>query len=215
MSTELLQRSAPDAGRKPGSRPVGAFGRRRTGGRRAPGADFRADAYGVLQDARAVIEQGWVQNRWVVSRGAPPSLRQMLFGRPVGVDDVRAACLVGAVVHAVRQRGATNDFTAAGPALDLLWDAWQESRGLGGPGVAGLAAPPDLRTVRVRDLTRWNDQPGRTRAEVLGLLDAAASRAISAAVEPSVRGAAQCAGGRRRPSSGGSSLECSGSASRP
>jgi hypothetical protein len=223
MSTELLQHSAPDADRKLAPRPVHrspigrvrALSRWRAGGRRVAGTDFRANAYGVLQDARALIEQGWVQNRWVVSRAAPPSLRRMLFGGPVGIDDVRAACLVGAVVHAVRQRGATDDLTAAGPALDLLWDAWQESRGLDGPGVAGLAAPAEIRTVRVRDLTRWNDQPGRTRPEVLGLLDLAAGRAILAAVGPSSRGVAQCDGGRRRPSSGGSSRECSGSASRP
>ena len=153
----------------------------------------RADAYGVLRDARAVIERGWVQGRWVVDR-------------PSG-DDVAAACLVGAVVHTVRRRGATDDLTAAGPALDLLWDAWNDSRGLGGPGVAGLAAPPAVRTARVRDLTRWNDQPGRTRADVLGLLDVAADRAIRAGV-----GADQCPAGRRRPVPGGSSSpECSGS----
>jgi len=36
--------------------------------------------------------------------------------------------------------------------------------------------------ARVRDLTRWNDQPGRTREEVLGLVDLAVSRAVMAAV---------------------------------
>ncbi len=151
----------------------------------------RTDAYGILQDARAVIAQGWVQNRWVVSRTPPPPLHRLILGRPAGPEDVTAACLVGAVVHVVRQRGATDHLTAAGPALDLLWDAWQESRGLGGPGVAGLAAPPEIRTLRVRDLTRWNDQPGRTRAEVLGLLDRAADRAIVAAVTPPARWAAR------------------------
>jgi hypothetical protein len=30
----------------------------------------------------------------------------------------------------------------------------------------------------VRDLTRWNDQPGRTQSEVLSLLDLAVSRVI-------------------------------------
>jgi hypothetical protein len=139
------------------------------------------EAYRVLEDARAVIEQGWIQDRWFVRRpasrrGAQPS------GPSDGLGDVAAACLVGAVVHAARQRGPGDQLVKAGPALDYLWDAWQESRGLGGTGVAGLAAPRELRLARVRDLTRWNDQPGRTREEVLGLVDLAASRAVMAAV---------------------------------
>ncbi|MFI7600492.1 hypothetical protein [Actinoplanes sp. NPDC049681] len=122
------------------------------------------EAYRVLEDARAVLAQGWIQNRWFVSGPAP------------------AACLVGAVVHAARQGGPGDPAVKAGPALDYLWDAWQESRGLGGAGIAAWAAPRELRMARVRDLTRWNDQRGRTREEVLGLVDLAASRAIMAAV---------------------------------
>ncbi|MEV8510365.1 hypothetical protein AB0368_36810 [Actinoplanes sp. NPDC051475] len=122
------------------------------------------EAYRVLEDARAVIAQGWVQERWFVRRPTP------------------AACLVGAVVHAARQGGSGDPVVSAGPALDYLWDAWQESRGLGGSGIAAWAAPRELRLARVRDLTRWNDQPGRTRDEVLGLVDLAASRAVMAAV---------------------------------
>jgi hypothetical protein len=64
----------------------------------------------------------------------------------------------------------------------VLWDALQELRGTHLPGVAGRAAPPAVRAARVRDLTRWNDHPGRSRAEVLRLLDVASSRAIMEAV---------------------------------
>jgi hypothetical protein len=122
------------------------------------------EAYRVLEDARAVIARGWVQDRWFVCRPTP------------------AACLVGAVLHAARQGGPGDPVVKAGPALDHLWDAWQESRGLGGTGIAGWAAPRELRMARVRDLTRWNDQPGRTRDEVLRLVDLAAGRAVMAAV---------------------------------
>ncbi len=150
--------------------------------------DHRAAASGVLRDARATIEQGWVQNRWFTRRSPPPPLRRLIFGGPVDrLDDVTAACLVGAVVRAVRQRGATDDLVAAGPAVDLLWDAWQESRGLGGEGVSGRAAPREVRTARARELSRWNDEPGRTRAEVLALLD----RAIAAAPAPPHRTSAR------------------------
>jgi hypothetical protein len=141
------------------------------------------DPYLLLEDARAVIAQGWVQNRLFARRGAPMSLRELVFSaKPASLDDVTAACLVGAVIHAARRRGSTDDLIKAGPALDFLWDAWQESRGLGGPGVAGRAAPRELRAIRARDLMQWNDQPGRTREQVLDLLDLAATRAIMAAV---------------------------------
>ena len=57
-----------------------------------------------------------------------------------------------------------------------------------GPGVAGRATPDEVRAARVRDLARWNDETGRTRAEVLNLFDLATSRAIMVAVaEPAVR----------------------------
>jgi len=40
-----------------------------------------------------------------------------------------------------------------------------------------------MRTARARDLMHWNDEPGRTRAEVLRLLDVATTRAIMAEVD--------------------------------
>ncbi|MEV4641229.1 hypothetical protein AB0J80_28195 [Actinoplanes sp. NPDC049548] len=140
------------------------------------------EAYRVLEDARAVIAQGWVQGHWFARRPGPVHLGAWSSHPPDGFGGAPAACLVGAVVHAARLRGPGDHFAQAGPALDYLWDAWQESRGLGGAGVAGWAAPRELRLVRVRDLTRWNDQPGRTRDEVLALVDRAAARAIMAGV---------------------------------
>jgi hypothetical protein len=145
------------------------------------------EAYRVLEDARAVIAQGWIQDHWFARRPAPSRLRAQSSRRSdgpgdVAAGDVAAACLVGAVVYAAQQHGSGDQLVKAWPALDYLWDAWQESRGLGGTGVAGRAAPRELRMARVRDLTRWNDQPGRTRDEVLGLVDLAASRAVMAAV---------------------------------
>jgi hypothetical protein len=130
----------------------------------------------VLGDARAIIEAGWVQDRWYAKVTGPRS-----DGSPTGTD-IPGACLVGAVVRANQRRHPEGDPTAAGPVIDVLWDAWQESRGLNGPGVAGRAAPVEVRVARVRDLTRWNDRPGRARAEVLGLVDLAVSRAVMAAM---------------------------------
>jgi hypothetical protein len=185
MRTDTMQRTVPAADRRPerrgGSR---TLARIRAFWRGPAEPDVLPDAYQVLQGARAVIEQGWVQNRWFVRRNPEPSLREQIFSTKVSrLDDVTAACLVGAVVRSVRQYGSTNDLITAGPALDLLWDAWQESRGFSGAGVAGRAAPREMRTARARDLMHWNDEPGRTRAEVLRLLDVATTRAIMAEVD--------------------------------
>ena len=179
------------------------------------------DAYRILEDARTVIARGWIQNQWFVHRRPAARPNAEGAGAPGGPDDLVAACLVGAVLQAAQQGGAREDLVRAGPAVDYLWDAWQESRGLGGPGVAGRAAPRDLRLARVRDLTRWNDRPGRTQQEVLSLLDLATSRAIMAAVsrrESATSDGGQWPDGRLRRGGvggGGASSECSGSASSP
>jgi hypothetical protein len=127
-------------------------------------------AMGPLLDRAAdVVAAGWVQSAWftVASGGG---------GRHVTAYELRraqnrpvvGACLVGAVVHA-----------GGGPAsvksqlvrrtLDLTWHALHgspEERVRWCPG-------PDVRMLRVLDLTSWNDAPGRTQEEVVGLLAAA------------------------------------------
>ena len=145
----------------------------------------------VLAAARSVVEDGWVQDAWFAVRPgsqpapAPPVARVSSSSSYLDRHDLAGACLVGAVVHAVRLRhpgDSRAEVDGVGPAIDVLWDALQESRGLGSRGVAGRVAPPAVRAVRVRDLTRWNDQRGRGRGEVLDLLDLAASRTIMAAM---------------------------------
>ena len=92
-------------------------------------------------------------------------------------------CLVGAVALAARERNARADLTVdAGPTIDFAWHALQKHRGMGDSGVSCRAEPPELRLVRMRDLMRWNDQPGRTREEVLAVLDLGVSLAIMTAM---------------------------------
>jgi hypothetical protein len=144
----------------------------------------------VLTAARSVVEAGWVQDAWFAVRpgsqpAAPPAAWVWSPLSYPDRDDLAGACLVGAVVHAVRLRhpgDARAEVDGVGPAIDVLWDALQESRGLGSRGVAGRVAPPAVRAARVRDLTRWNDHRGRHRGEVLDLLDLAASRTVMAAM---------------------------------
>jgi hypothetical protein len=148
----------------------------------------------VLATARSVVEDGWVQDAWfAVRRGsrpapAPPAAMVSSSLSYPDRDDLAGACLVGAVVHAVRLRhpgDARAEVDGVGPAIDVLWDALQESRGLGSRGVAGRVAPPAVRAARVRDLTRWNDRRGRSRGDVLDLLDLASSRTVMAAMTTS------------------------------
>lgn len=155
------------------------------------GDDLRRENLRRLDDVRAVLERardtlatGWVQDRWYVIATRPSTGPAGLFRlTTIGPRDVTGACLVGAVALAVQQRDARSDLlTAIGPALDYVWDALQETRGLGEPGVAGRAAPPDVRIARIRDVVRWNDRPGRTRDEVLAVLDVAVSHSIMTAM---------------------------------
>jgi hypothetical protein len=103
-----------------------------------------------------------------------------------GPDDVRAACLVGAVMVSAQQVDARADPVAtAGPAVDALWDALCEHRGMYGPAVSGRAAPAVVRVTRIRELVRWNDSYAKDQDEVLGLLDRAISHTIVSAMSPS------------------------------
>jgi hypothetical protein len=156
--------------------------------------DRRADALRrldevvtVLERARRTLADGWVQDRWYVRSSRPTVAQSGLFGLfgagDVPPDEVAGACVIGAVALALRERDAAAELTVdGGPAIDFVWDALQESRGLGGSGVAGRATPRDVRLARIRDVARWNDQPERNREDVLTLLDLAVARVIMAAM---------------------------------
>jgi hypothetical protein len=141
----------------------------------------------VLERARGTVSAGWVQNRWVVpaepsaaERRAPAATRDQ--------DPAPQACLIGAVALALHERDARAELTVdGGPAIDFVWDAVQETRGLALPGVAGRAAPPEVRRARMREVAQWNDQQGRSRADVLAVLDLAISHVIMAAMRRGAR----------------------------
>lgn len=155
----------------------------------APSRGRPAEVLAVLQHAYAIVEAGWVQNRWFVSAATAPG--PAASARPVApVDPEVRACAVGAVALAVRARDPRADLAVdTAPALAFVWDAVQDETNPGFAGgrarrAAGRAAPHEERVARMRDLVRWNDQAGRTRADVLAVLDRAAARATEAAVEP-------------------------------
>lgn len=146
------------------------------------------DARMMLEHAHATITRCWVQDAFYVVRDGRGSIRPV---SPLGLlvtsrTDVAGACLVGAVAHASSTVDRRERRGPAATAVDLLWselaDRYPEA--VTGPGVlpAWDDPHPGARAARVRDLARWNDDPRRDKDEVLGLLDGAVSRTVSAAV---------------------------------
>ncbi len=123
----------------------------------------------LLSDATAVIAGGWVQHAWFAV--ATPLGERLLTAHQVTLVDVypvTGACLAGSIVLA-----------AGGPdhastqlvrrTLDLTWHALRDD-----PEPPAVLCPsPPVRSMRLLDLTRWNDAPGRTRTDVTDLLASA------------------------------------------
>jgi hypothetical protein len=123
----------------------------------------------ILGGAKAVISRGWVQGGWYVLE-APDGRRRFigpgsLTSRSYG--GVVAACLVGALVEAGRWHSPERG--TAGPAIDAVWRTLMETEGQRVPD--RRVPSPLARGLQVRDLTRWNDHPDRTREDVVRLLD--------------------------------------------
>ncbi|TCK22859.1 DUF6197 family protein [Pseudonocardia endophytica] len=132
----------------------------------------------ILEAARAILERGWLQDGWY--RTGPRPLRQRLFGPTPGPDGIDSACLVAAVAVAGHGGGAfTHIDRDSGPAVDRVWESLQEMK-RGHHDAPEGAVAPIVRRARMRELVRWNDTPGRTRSEVLGVMDRAISRTILA-----------------------------------
>ena len=130
----------------------------------------------VLTAAREQLVQGWVQEAWWVTR--PPSGGRQVhaLGATRQFGKVSGACLVGAVLNATGSPGSEPAWVA-GPAVDALYDALWEARG-GHAELTTRVPSPAVRLARVQTLTHWNDAAGRTREEVLDVVDRAISRTI-------------------------------------
>lgn len=132
----------------------------------------RDGARALLERARALVAAGWVQDAFYVvrdrrGRERPVSPFGLLL---VSRGEVVGACLVGAVSHAASGVDRRDRRADAALAVDTVWAA-----------LVGAAPPADLghpaeRAARVRELARWNDEPQRSRADVLDLLDRALAR---------------------------------------
>ena len=133
----------------------------------------------VLVGAKALIERGWMQGGWYVLEASDGSRRLVGAGSLIrrSYGTVVQACLVGAVAEAATRHSPEPAF--AGPALDALWAALLTVEG-GQLDPDRRVPSPEARGVEVRELTRWNDHPDRTREDVLKLLDVTIGRVIAA-----------------------------------
>jgi hypothetical protein len=144
----------------------------------------------VVAGAAAVVATGWVRHGWFScrdGRGAEHLVTardaHLLADRPV-----TGACLVGAVVQAGGGLAAVGTQPVQ-RALDLTWHALQ-----GDPDRPVRWCPaPAVRAQHVRELTGWNDTPGRTADEVAGLL-ARADRTVGVEIDRTRRARAALAG---------------------
>jgi len=162
--------------------------KRRWGGLLPPRRDAEVErlrqlegAQAVLERARTLIAQGWVQDAFYIVRGRNGESRPV---SPFGLllltrTDVLGACLVGAVAHASGSVDRRERRGQAALAVDTLWHTLAEDPSYERlPTAPYDAVHPAARAARVRELARWNDEPARTRDQVLGLVDRAVSRTI-------------------------------------
>jgi hypothetical protein len=124
----------------------------------------------VLAQAITVVSTGWVQHGWFTvldDRGHrrlvdAPNIH-LVDGRPV-----TGACLVGSIVYAAGGPSAVHSQLVQ-RTLDLTWHALHEDE----REPVRWCPAPAIREAHVRDLTRWNDSPGRTAGQATALLESA------------------------------------------
>ncbi len=121
----------------------------------------------VLGRAADLIDRGWLQDAWFSYRSPDGDVRVSYVpaGGTHGMT-VLSTCLVAAI------RDAKGPHPTGGQvvrrALELTWHTLHGDRNQ----PVGWCPAPDVRAMHLRDLTRWNDRPGRTSAEVAALLEA-------------------------------------------
>ncbi|MEP6815847.1 MAG: hypothetical protein ABI873_09885 [Marmoricola sp.] len=123
----------------------------------------------ALAHAVEIVDRGWLQNAFFSYRHADGQVHvsYVASGR-ASQSTVLSRCLVAAIRDAARSPARSDD-QVAGRAVEATWHALYDN---GRPPIQWCPAP-DVRAAHVRDLTRWNDRPGRTSSEVATLLEAA------------------------------------------
>jgi len=141
----------------------------------------------LLEQAREVVADGgwtgggtWFTIRRPDGTVRPASLAESFALRSPAAP-VAGACVVGILIRLADNPDRVPTVDDVWRATDELYEAMHESLGHDSfP--PGRAYPIAQRRARLRGLTAWNDEVGRTSDDVLDLFDRAISRTIVGAV---------------------------------
>jgi hypothetical protein len=123
----------------------------------------------LLERGAEVLGAGWLQRGWFTVMTADGLQAVTAYNLDDAVEHpVVGGCLVGSVVQAAGGPAAVHTQLVQ-RTLDLLWHTLREDQDR----PVRWCPDPQTRTLRVLDLTRWNDSPSRTHGEVVALLLAA------------------------------------------
>jgi hypothetical protein len=141
----------------------------------------------LLEQGRAVVAAGgWTGGgTWYAVRQPDGTVRaatlEESFALRAPDAPVAGACVVGILIRLAEDPDRVPTSDDVWRATDELHEAMHESLGHDSfP--PGRAYPLAQRRARLRDLTAWNDDPGRTSDDVLDLFERAISRTIVGAV---------------------------------
>lgn len=121
----------------------------------------------LIAAAQKVVASGWVRGGWFVVLDGSGRKRTVnaYDARYMNGWPIVGGCLVGAIVHAGGGLAAAEEQ----PVRRALELTWHTLCGHAEDPIRWCPAP-DARAAHVRDLTRWNDDAGRTADEVIALL---------------------------------------------
>lgn len=158
----------------------------------APPADGRGEwlrqlareRYALEQARSVIVRDGWTAGGWFRVRQVNGGSRTVgsleAFGLTGPEANVVNSCLVGTLVRMADDPDQAPTVADVWGCVDELYEAMHEQAGHVSfpPGRAYSMAD---RRVRLRGLTAWNDEPGRTQEQVVDVVDRAISRTIVAA----------------------------------
>ena len=139
----------------------------------------------TLEQTRAALdEQGWVAGAWYSVQDASGAVRLASTAEAFALRDprrdVRGACLVGTMLRLAEDPDRAASVEDVWGCVDELYEAMHEQAGHDSfP--PGRCYPHGERRSHLQGLTAWNDAPGRTRGQVIDLVDRAVARTLVAA----------------------------------
>lgn len=141
----------------------------------------------LLEQARDVVARGgWTGGgSWFTVRQADGSVRPASLAESFELRrpqaPVAGACLVAIMIRLAEDPDRVPTVDDVWHATDELHEAMHEWLGHDSA-PPGRSYPAAQRRLRLRSLTDWNDERGRTDAEVVELFDRAIARTIQGAV---------------------------------